>query len=131
MNRLDVATLPGGRQVNHDWTVDGLLSKVDYGNGMSRVYNYDNAYAESLFSRYKAELLEGGAFSDVEEAQLETFHYIDGYYNRIRRHSSLGYVSPEEYERKYEEERARKAEENLDQKTKKGVKAKSYSCPKF
>src|ERR1051325_9937296 len=43
MNRLDVATLPGGRQVNHDWTVDGLLSKVDYGNGMSRVYNYDNA----------------------------------------------------------------------------------------
>jgi RHS repeat-associated protein len=42
MNRLDVASLPGGRQVNHDWTADGLLSKVEYGNGMSRVYGYDN-----------------------------------------------------------------------------------------
>ena len=92
---------------------------------------YDNAYAESLFSRYKAELLEGGAFADVEEARLETFNYIEGYYNRIRRHSSLGYLSPEEYERKYEEERAQKAEKNLDPKTRKGVKAKSYSCPKF
>jgi transposase InsO family protein len=109
-----------------------LLRGAGCRQSMSRAgETYDNAYAESLFSRYKAELLEGGAFSDVEEAQLETFHYIDGYYNRIRRHSSLGYVSPEEYERKYEEERARKAEENLDQKTKKGVKAKSYSCPKF
>jgi putative transposase len=43
--------------------------------------SYDNAYAESWFSRYKAELLEGGVFADVEEARLETFNYIDGYYN--------------------------------------------------
>ena len=43
--------------------------------------SYDNAYAESLFSRYKAELLEGGAFADVEEARLESFNYIEGYYN--------------------------------------------------
>lgn len=109
-----------------------LLSAAGCRQSMSRAgETYDNAYAESLFSRYKAELLEGGAFSDVEEARAETFHYIEGYYNRVRRHSSLGYVSPEEYERKYYEERARKAEENLDQITKKGVKAKSYSCPKF
>ena len=109
-----------------------LLSGAGCRQSMSRAgETYDNAYAESLFSRYKAELLEGGAFADVEEARAETFHYIEGYYNRIRRHSSLGYVSPEEYERKYEEERSRKAEENLDQKPKKGVKAKSYSCPKF
>jgi transposase InsO family protein len=57
---------------------------------------YDNAYAESLFSRYQAELLEGGAFADVEEARLETFNYIEGSYNRVRRHSSLAYFSPEE-----------------------------------
>ncbi len=51
---------------------------------MSRAEDsYDNAYAESLFSRYKAELLEGGAFSDLEEARLETFNYIEGYYNRF------------------------------------------------
>ena len=109
-----------------------LLSAAGCRQSMSRAgETYDNAYAESLFSRYKAELLEGGAFADVEEARLETFHYIEGYYNRVRRHSSLGYLSPEEYERKYDEERARKADENLDQKTRKGVKAKSYSCPKF
>ncbi|MDQ3252334.1 MAG: integrase core domain-containing protein, partial [Acidobacteriota bacterium] len=61
----------------------------------------DNAFAESLFSRYKAELLEGGVFRDVTEAQLETFEYIERYYNPVRRHSALGYVSPQEYERAY------------------------------
>jgi len=90
--------------------------------------SYDNAYAESLFSRYKTELLEGGAFADVEEARLETFHYIEGYYNRVRRHSSLGYVSPEEYERKYFEERDKKLGRVLDKKEEKGVKAKTLSC---
>ena len=93
--------------------------------------SYDNAYAESLFSRYKAELLEGGAFSDVEEARLETFNYIEGYYNRVRRHSRLGYLSPEEYERKYFEERAREANELIDNKTVKGVKAKTLLCRNF
>jgi putative transposase len=62
---------------------------------------YDNAHAESLFSRYKAELLEGGAFADVEQARSETFAYIEGYYTRVRRHSSLGYLSPEDFERAY------------------------------
>ena len=62
---------------------------------------YDNAYAESFFSRYKAELLEGGAFADLSQAQAETFTYIESYYNRIRRHSALGYRSPEEFERDY------------------------------
>jgi transposase InsO family protein len=44
-------------------------------------------------------LLEGGAFAVVEQARSETFAFIEGYYNRIRRHSSLGYVSPEAFER--------------------------------
>lgn len=78
-----------------------LLSASGCRQSMSRAAeSYDNAYAESLFSRYQAELLEDGAFSDVEEARLETFNYIEGYYNRIRRHSALGYLSPEEYEQK-------------------------------
>jgi putative transposase len=62
---------------------------------------YDNPYAESLFSRYKADLLEGGAFANVEEARSETFSYIEGYYNRIRRHSGLSYLSPENFERAF------------------------------
>jgi putative transposase len=84
-----------------------LLAKHGYEQSMSRrAESYDNAYAESLFSRYKAELVEGGAFADVEQARLETFHYIEGYYNRVRRHSALGYLSPEEYEKKYYEGQA-------------------------
>jgi putative transposase len=62
---------------------------------------YDNAFAESFFSRLKAELLEGGAFRSLEEARLECFEYIEGYYNRIRKHSALGYKSPEQFEREY------------------------------
>ena len=59
---------------------------------------FDNAQAESLFSRFKAELLEGGQFEDVEQAKSEVFSYIEGYYNRVRLHSSLGYKSPMEFE---------------------------------
>lgn len=92
---------------------------------------YDNAFAESLFSRDKAELLEGGVFSDAEEARLETFNYIEGYYNRLRRHSSLGYVSPEEYERKYVEERDVRSGKIFDKKKVKGIKAKILLCRTF
>jgi putative transposase len=70
---------------------------------MSRRGNcYDNAQAESFFSRYKAELLEGGAFVDVSQARSETFSYIEGYYNRARRHSALAYKTPDEFEREWE-----------------------------
>lgn len=59
---------------------------------------YDNAQAESFFSRFKTELIEGGAFEDIEQARSEIFSYIEGYYNRVRLHSSLGYKSPMEFE---------------------------------
>jgi putative transposase len=89
---------------------------------------YDNAYAESLFSRYKAELLENGAFSDTEEARLESFQYIEGYYNRIRRHSSLGYQSPLDFENAYYQSTK---EEEIDKSKEKGVKVKQHKCPTF
>ena len=59
---------------------------------------YDNAQAESFFSRFKAELMENGVFEDFEQARTEIFSYIEGYYNRVRLHSSLGYKSPIELE---------------------------------
>ena len=106
-----------------------LLHANQLRQSMSRAAEtYDNAYAESLFSRYKAELLEGGAFGDVEEARLETFNYIEGYYNRIRRHSSLGYVSPEEYERQFVAASDEKLAEAVDSKPTKGLKAEQLSC---
>lgn len=92
----------GGQYVSTEFR--RLLSAHGFLQSMSRADNADdNAFAESLFSRYKAELLEGGAFRDLGEATLETFNYIEGYYNRIRRHSALGYKSPEDFEREYYE----------------------------
>ncbi len=66
---------------------------------MSRKGNcYDNAQAESFFSRFKAELVENGIFASVEDVRSEVFSYVEGYYNRIRLHSGLGYKSPLEFE---------------------------------
>lgn len=79
-----------------------LLAANGCRQSMSRRANcYDNAQAESFFSRYKAELLEGGAFASVEQARGESFSYIEGYYNRARRHSALGYKTPDEFEREW------------------------------
>jgi putative transposase len=90
----------GGQYVDTEFRE--LLNQRGFEQSMCRAdETYDNAYAESLFSRYKAELLEGGAFADLEQARSETFAFIEGYYNRIRLHSSLGYLSPEEFERAY------------------------------
>ena len=61
---------------------------------------YDNAYAESFFSRFKAELLQKGAFENKEDAMTEIFDFIEIYYNAQRLHSSLGYMSPREFEEK-------------------------------
>ena len=88
----------GGQYV--DAELRKMLKQHSFEQSMSRAdETYDNAHAESLFSRYKAELLEDGAFADLEQARSETFAYIEGYYNRTRRHSALGYLSPENFER--------------------------------
>ncbi len=42
--------------------------------------------------------MENGVFEDLEQARSEIFSYIEGYYNRVRLHSSLGYKSPIEFE---------------------------------
>ena len=73
---------------------------------MSRADNpYDNAFMESCFSRFKAELLQDGIFETIEDAQTEIFEYIEMYYNTIRLHSSLHYKSPDSYEKCREEDR--------------------------
>lgn len=80
-----------------------LLEKKDLRQSMSGKGNcYENAQAKSFFSRFKAELIENGVFEDINQARLEIFSYIEGYYNRVRLHSSLGYKSPMEFERELE-----------------------------
>lgn len=90
----------GGQYVSDELRT--LLDDYHLRQSMSRADDpYDNAFAESFWSRFKAEVLEGGAFLDVEDARTEIFDYIEIYYNRIRRHSSLGYRSPINYEKEY------------------------------
>ena len=90
----------GGQYVSHNFRA--LLEANECRQSMSRRANcWDNAQAESLFSRYKAELLEDGVFEDTGQARSETFSYIEGYYNRVRRHSGLGYKTPAEFEREW------------------------------
>ena len=61
---------------------------------------YDNALMESFYKTLKTELLINGSFETEEEAKNAIFEYIEIYYNRQRLHSSLGYLSPVEYEEK-------------------------------
>jgi putative transposase len=66
---------------------------------MSRQGNcYDNAYIESFWSSLKYEVVYNQRFATRAEARTAIFDYIETFYNRIRLHSSLGYVSPQTFE---------------------------------
>jgi putative transposase len=66
---------------------------------MSRKGNcWDNAAMESFFGTLKDECVRETFYASHEEARSELFIYIEAYYNRVRRHSTLGYVSPLQYE---------------------------------
>ena len=67
---------------------------------MSRRANcWDNVPMESFFASLKKELAHGEPYATREEARSSLFEHIEVFYDRVRRHSSLGYLSPAEYER--------------------------------
>jgi putative transposase len=59
---------------------------------------YDNAVAESFFATLKKELVRRRSWPSRRELTSEVFEYIEAFYNRTRRHSTLGYLSPADYE---------------------------------
>jgi putative transposase len=61
---------------------------------------YDNAMCESFFATLECELLARHRFTTQAEARMAVFEFIEGFYNPRRRHSSIGYLSPVEYERR-------------------------------
>ena len=66
---------------------------------MSRKGNcWDNAPMESFFATFKKELVYLEDYKTREEAKQSIFEYIEMFYNRVRRHSALGYVSPTDFE---------------------------------
>jgi putative transposase len=76
-----------------------LLAKNGITCSMSRRADcWDNAPMESFFASLKKELVHDADFASRREARAEIFEYIEVFYNGQRRHSSLGYVSPAEYE---------------------------------
>jgi transposase InsO family protein len=75
------------------------LDHIGAVSSMSRKGNcYDNAIIESFWSTLKLDCLEGKQYRSRQAATLAIFEYIVSFYNRSRRHSSLGYLSPVAYE---------------------------------
>ena len=67
---------------------------------------YDNAMAEAFFATLETELIDRTTFRNRTEARIAVFDYIEGFYNRQRRHSSIGMISPLEFERRWAQNNA-------------------------
>lgn len=101
------ARCPGGGLLHHSdrgvqyaaLAYQGLLARHHIVASMSRRANcYDNAVAESFFATLEWELIDRCDWRTRDEARLTIFECIECWYNQKRRHSSLGYLSPAEYE---------------------------------
>jgi transposase InsO family protein len=98
---------PGGDLLHHSdrgsqYASDeyqSLLARHGISVSMSHTGNcYDNAMMESFWATLKTELVHQQEYRTREQARQSIFEYIEVYYNRKRLHSSLGYVSPEQFE---------------------------------
>lgn len=79
-----------------------LLKSNEFECSMSRKGNcHDNAVVESFFKNLKSEIPWHRKFKTREEARRELFEYVEVFYNRKRLHSSLGYQSPDDFERSF------------------------------
>ena len=88
----------GKEYTNNDY--QALLKQENMVVSMSRKANcHDNAVVESFFKTIKAELARKIKFKTPQEAKSAIFEYIEVFYNRKRMHSTLGYLSPMEFER--------------------------------
>jgi transposase InsO family protein len=87
-----------------------LLEEYGMSSSMSRKGDcWDNAVCESFFSTLETELIEGSSWETREVARAAVFEYIEVWYNRERLHSSLGYLSPMEYERRLLQQKLQQA----------------------
>lgn len=114
INALDMGLKRQGLAVANDLTTHtdrgSQYAAMDYVDklaahgitaSMSRKGNcYDNAFVESFFRTLKVELINRRKFQTREEAKSAIFEFIEVWYNRQRLHSSLDYMTPEEYESK-------------------------------
>lgn len=82
--------------------IDEALEAFDIERSLSaKGTPYDNAVAEAMFKTIKTEFVNGAVFSSQQELDLELFDYVN-WFNHIRIHESLGYLTPSEYKRKHQ-----------------------------
>ena len=62
---------------------------------------YDNAVTESFFATLKVERVHDQRYASPDEAKQDIFRYIEAFYNRCRLHSTLGYLSPDQFEQRF------------------------------
>lgn len=90
----------GSQYASDDYQV--ALTTAGIGCSMSRKGNcFDNAVVESFFATLKTELVYQQQYTTRTQARSAIFEYVEVFYNRQRRHSALGYVSPTAYEAQY------------------------------
>ena len=98
-SNLTTHTDQGSQYAAFDYTQKLRLHGIT--PSMSRKGNcYDNAFVESFFRTLKVELVNREKFKTRQEAQQKIFEFIEVWYNRQRLHSSLDYMTPEQYELK-------------------------------
>ena len=79
-----------------------LLAKLKMHPSMSAKGNcYDNAAMESFFGRYKTAAVRDHVFTNEGQVRANVFNYTEVFYNRYRKHASLGYLSPMQAEAKF------------------------------
>jgi transposase InsO family protein len=87
LNSIRLSGLRPSRPRRRHRTLDGIQGDC-----------YDNAVAESFFATLKKELVHRRSWPTRRELTSEVFEYIEGFYNRIRRHSTLAMLSPLDFE---------------------------------
>lgn len=91
----------GSQYASHDY--QRLLAQHGIIASMSRRANcWDNAVAESFFATLKMELVYQTQWSTRDQARTAVFEYIESFYNRRRRHSAIGYLSPSQFELRHD-----------------------------
>ena len=101
-----VAGREGDEQARHAGSrrASFLISSARRISASSSGCAYDNAACESAIGTIKLELVEQHVFATRDVARLEVFDYIEAFYNPLRMHSTLGDLSPNEYEAAYHED---------------------------
>lgn len=95
IHHTDQGPIYAARAYRQTMSVNGMRPSMS-GKGNA----YDNAVAESFFGNLKNELVHHCDFHTRDEARTAIFDYIEVFYNRIRKHQTLGYVSPMQFEKR-------------------------------